>query len=218
MKGSNTHTPKSLWQNSNYNGLPVQTHKGPLNKDYLDTIKLVFDNAMNEYSKVFIFRFDLRYPKELKNLPSSIAISAFFESLRARIKYEEVSAAKIGMRRHRTKVRYVWVKEKATAMGCHYHVVLVLNGHRYNVLGKLSSNCNNLAKRVIKSWASALKVDTKTGANGVYFPYYACYRVNSSQGYAQESILKAFHRTSYLAKLETKEYGQGTRNIGYSFG
>lgn len=45
-----------------YQGLPVQTRKGPLVEEYLGVLKHVIETALSEYRRVFAFRLDLRFP------------------------------------------------------------------------------------------------------------------------------------------------------------
>lgn len=215
-EASKTHSSLILHNESTYEGLQVLTHKGPLLGKYLDIIKLVFDDALLEYNKVLVLRFDLRFPLEIEHEKRSSVISDFFESLRARIKYEESKARQAGTRCHETKVRYVWVREHAEGKGWHYHVALFLNGNRFNGLGSLDSDFNNLAIRITSSWASAIKAVGDPRKMGVFFPRDAFYRVSSAHGYSQVSAMQAFRRLSYFAKLDTKHFNNCSRNIGYS--
>ncbi|MEX1221762.1 MAG: inovirus Gp2 family protein [Idiomarina sp.] len=217
---SNTRTNPNLKLSteSHYHGLPVLTHRGPLVTNYLDSIKAVYDTALSDYSRLFIVRFDLHFPLDYTGDFNTNVISRFFDSLRDKIAYEERSKAAKGVRCHATKVRYIWVREQSNNQRPHYHVVLLLNGDRFNGLGRTDSSNTNLANRITRSWAYALKVPEELGVKGVRFLPDCCYRVDSCFGYHHEILLSLFRRTSYFAKLTTKVYGTPERSFGCSNG
>ena len=59
-----------IHEESGYSGLPVQVGKGPFVKQYLERLYSTIGLAVGQYSRVFAFRVDLRFPKDAE-LPES---------------------------------------------------------------------------------------------------------------------------------------------------
>lgn len=50
-----------LYHGTAYAGMPVMFDKGPFILECLDTLDVTIKSALNEYSRVFAFRVDLRH-------------------------------------------------------------------------------------------------------------------------------------------------------------
>jgi len=77
----------------------------------------LFASMLDSHSKVFVYRFDLRIPEHTAD---NKVISDFLRRLKKRIK----AHYKTG------DVAYFWVREQERAKRQHYHVALILDGHK----------------------------------------------------------------------------------------
>lgn len=69
----------------------------------------------------------------------------------------------------------------------------------------------------MKAWASALGlIDVNHAKRLVHFPANSSYFIDRNSELFEKQYEDLFYRTSYLAKVETKEYGDKQRNFGYS--
>lgn len=205
----------------------------PLSRRYLNSIYLTMKSALYEYPRTFMVRFDLRLPQQ--NFPDSPAIyntsviSKFFKSLDAKIQHDRKKKKRKVERVHPCRVRYVWAKERAEADTDHYHVAIFLNNDAYSHLGKFNQRGENLRTKIAEAWASALGIDDEPSRGLVHFPrdtpvYYLnrntdVYFNRMFDGNDDDRpriFAKAFKRLSYLAKLETKHFGDRTRSFGCS--
>ncbi|WP_417227120.1 inovirus Gp2 family protein [Amphritea sp.] len=201
---------------------------GPLNMRYLDKIKTTIDKAICQYPRTIAIRVDLRLPaleKDSKvhssnDSPSYFAdtdskvISRFFSSLDAQI---DADLMRRNIKDEKT-LRYAWAKEQSKEHRDHYHVLILLNKDHYAYLGRYNSIGANLANRISRAWTNALRVDFETFKHLVHFPENPLYRLNRNElGWEYGQVFEdLIFRASYLAKKETKQYGDGFRSFGCS--
>ncbi|TKF74533.1 inovirus Gp2 family protein [Vibrio kanaloae] len=213
---------------STYHGLTIQGSQEENNMLYLDRLLNTMNSALEEYTRVYAIRIDLRLPVDDSffdclsrdeivsyNLRRTNLMKRFTESLSARI---EAQARKIrGERKrvHSCNVRYAWVRERDTSCNDHYHLVLFLNKERFCKAGDYSGQ-DSLAALAIKSWASALGCAAEDVCRLVYFPRNHGYHLDSNHKDFSCWYSKLFYRISYLAKKRTKRYGEGHRCFGCS--
>jgi hypothetical protein len=206
----------TLYNDSTYKGLQVNNH-GSLILDYLESLHSTILKSLDEYSKTFGLRFDLRYPAHLQDeeIDDGEIIKTFIDSLKSQIKSDRIKVAREG-RSHKTRLRYVWCKEIDTAKQCHFHFLILLNGNAYRDKGKLKSTNMNTGKRIIKAWDRAINkgslqhVDT----NGlVQFVENEAYMVNNGN---KDELNALFYRASYLCKARSKKYVNGKHAFGKS--
>lgn len=202
-------------QKSTYLGLPVINHRGLLDIDYLNSIHKVLNNAVDEYPRVCAIRIDLRFPPFLTSNKSHV-ISKFTDSLKSQIKADILRKQKRGGRRHSCNLRLIWAKERCSSSNSHYHLVLLFNKDVYYCLGRYDSDQMNGSKRIKKAWASAIGLTVEETANLVDFPKNNTYYIDSNSDDFDEQFAALFYRASYLAKVETKEYGDGSKQFGCS--
>ncbi|WP_154912876.1 inovirus-type Gp2 protein, partial [Pseudomonas fluorescens] len=50
------------WHEETYDGYPLMLDKGPFVEQYLEKLYQTLQYALNDYARVFAFRFDLRLP------------------------------------------------------------------------------------------------------------------------------------------------------------
>ncbi|MBO2694655.1 inovirus Gp2 family protein [Shewanella algae] len=192
----------------------------PLSQQYLDAILRTMHAALDEHPRTLMVRFDLHLPHlnfdDSTRFYDSTVISKFFKSLNAKIQHDRDVKRRAGKRVHPCTSRYVWAKECADAVTDHYHVAIFLNNDAYSHLGSYSRGGNNLSTRIIEAWASAIGIEEFGAAHNVHFPSNPMYYLNRNAADFTSDFAQAFERLSYLAKLETKRYGDNTRSFGCS--
>ncbi|WP_442199846.1 inovirus Gp2 family protein [Shewanella xiamenensis] len=172
---------------------------------------------MQNYSKVFAVRVDLRFPDMFESSDTAV-ITRFFESLKAQLKadYQAKLRNTTDGQVHASELFYIWVKEISGRDKCHYHVCLFFNGHAYKSLGKFELGRANMYNRIHKAWASALRLDISHVQGLIHFPENAQYLLCRNQADFTYIYQDLFKRLSYFAKTDTKIYGNGNHNFGCS--
>jgi hypothetical protein len=202
---------------THYAGLPILIGQGPFIEQYLQQTLTTLQRALADYPRLLAVRFDLRYPHNLA-LPdyanSSVVMSRFVESLKAKITHNRSRAAEINQRVHDTVVRYVWVKEFGVEGRPHYHFLLLLNKDAFHALGQFNSDSENLYTRIVSAWASALRLKPSEAIGLVHIPKNSSYRINSRED--SDVLAELFNRVSYMCKVDTKRYGEWERAFGCS--
>lgn len=199
-----------------YNGLSIMGNVYPMIRECLEALHDVVSMSLKDYSRVFAFRFDLRFPEHMQadSVEScNSVVSRFIESFKAKIRHNRQSLAKNGVLYHDTKVRFFWVREVGDCARVHYHFVVLLNGHAFNCLGSYSAVEGNISSRICEAWASALGEAVEQVKPLVHFPKMPAYCLQRKD---PESISRFFYRASYLCKAQTKQYGHGHHGYGAS--
>ncbi|EKO3441433.1 inovirus Gp2 family protein [Vibrio fluvialis] len=210
----------TIHNESTYQGLTVL--KGySLVKEYLDAIHGVMGNAMSEYSRVVVMRFDLHLPLLVSCPDFPLAhdtnvITRFMESVKAQLKARTEAKSRKGIRVRPCTVRYIWVKERNESSQPHYHIALVLNRDAYGGFGSFCEVGNNLAGVIYKAWARVLSYEPDDIVNLVHFPKNPLHFLTRHSPEYSQQCNQAFQRLSYFAKAETKWYGTRAKNFGCS--
>ena len=198
-----------------FEGFPVQTERGPLVVPYLRRSKETLARSLQQYSRVFAFRVDLRFPVgfSFPIIDNNDVLERFFASLKAKIRHNRDQALTLNRYAHDTLVRYFWCRENGRHGIPHYHLAIMLNYDAFCTLGKFEIDRYNLFNRLHEAWSSALDLSTNQVFGLVEFPtnpYYILRRDDMS------SVAEFFYRVSYLCKAETKFYGNGVHGFGSS--
>lgn len=199
-----------------YRGIPIQTDKGPFVQQYLERLFQTTNRAIQQYSRVFAFRVDLRLPAGVV-LPgyayTNQVIERFIESFKAKIRHNRSMARMTNKYAHDSAVRYVWAREIGSHGRPHYHVAFLLNYDAFNALGKFETGRDNMFNRLEEAWASALGLPVEAVRGLVEIPGNPtyCLRRDDLQG-----LNDFFYRASYLCKAATKVYGDGSHGFGAS--
>ncbi|MGO3847440.1 inovirus Gp2 family protein [Pseudoalteromonas sp. KG3] len=190
----------------------------PLVIPYLNAIEQVMHAACSVHKRTFAVRIDLRLPaySNTIDLGSNKAITRFIASLEAQIKADTKRKAREGKNPHPCSIRYIWAREKNTAHRQHYHWVLLFNKDRYHCTGKVDIGNENLFTRITVAWASALSLPFHEVLQFVHLPKNAHYYLDANNTNFKADYSSLYKRASYLAKLNTKQYGLGHRCFGYS--
>ncbi|MDC9499711.1 MULTISPECIES: inovirus Gp2 family protein [unclassified Pseudoalteromonas] len=192
--------------------------KQPLVIPYLDAIEKVMLAACTEHKRTFAVRIDLRLPTHSNtiNLNSNKVCTRFIASLESQIKADTKRKARAGKTPHPCNIRYIWAREQNTAHHQHYHCVLFFNKDRFHCTGKINAESDNLFTRIVKAWASALSIPVGETMELVHLPQNAHYYLDAKSSNFTHDYHALYYRLSYLAKLNTKQYGSGQRCFGYS--
>lgn len=208
-----------------HKGLPVMHTKGPLALEYLERLHKTIKSAVGQYSRVFAVRFDLRFPSTMDFLDeyqSNSIIQEFIASLNSKNEHSQERAKARGSRVHKTRLRYCWAREYSQEGRPHYHFLLLLNRDTYFTLGNIHSNQGNLLGRIQEAWASALGMDWIDACRTVHIPQNPSYPL-TRQGpdfdhHSINGLSDLYYRASYLCKLRSKRFGNGTHGFGCSRG
>lgn len=197
-----------------FNGYSVWSEKGPLIENILVGNEEVLAQAIRSHNRVAVMRFDLKFPAGYQG--NTNIISKFFDSLRFRLKQDLVKKTESRGRAIGSAIGYTWVKELGGNNGWHYHVALFLNYDVYNCLGAVKSENDNMYNRVLKSWASALSIPLEEARKGlVNISPNPIYKLDAKSQNLDEEIHAVLNRLSYLAKVRTKPYGEGSKTRFY---
>jgi hypothetical protein len=88
-----------------------------------------------------------------------------------------------------------------------------LNTHH---LGDITATKGNTAARTKKAWASALGLELWEVEGLVNFTNNGLFRLDTNSSSYQEGYHELFFAISYLAKIKTKQYGDGAKSYGCS--
>jgi hypothetical protein len=142
MKRNSQNANLQFHYEETYQGLPVQMKHGPLIVEYLALLYLTMQRALNEHTRTFAFRVDLRFPEKLDTaafIASNIMMERFFASFKAKIRHIRATAKKKNRYAHDTTVRYVWAREIGHRARPHFHLVIFLNNDAFFSLGLFES-------------------------------------------------------------------------------
>lgn len=211
MKRHNDNTNLRLINGNTYRGYPVQSDHGPLVANYLDKVIETMSLALEQHSKVFAFRLDLRFPSWFEQSDSSTNehIRRFIE------KFDAIIQAHLRRGKHSSKLRYIWVREIGKHQNIHHHLAILLNGNAYSTVGNFSLGNKNLFTRIVDAWARALGVMPQEITSCVHIPENAGYRLSRS---STETTNAFIYRVSYLCKSKTKQYGAQSHSFSSSRG
>ncbi|UPR30264.1 inovirus Gp2 family protein [Vibrio crassostreae] len=203
-----------ITNNDTFNGLPILKPKGGLVLSYLDKLYDTIDKAVTQHPRTTAIRVDLRLAKSLLFDDTGV-IKNFIASLDAQIQADLSRKKRKGQTARSCKVRYAWCKERSTSLSHHYHLVLLLNKDVYHSLGKFDQK-GNLSDMIKTAWCRALDIKANEGDTLVHFPDSPTYWLDKNSGKFDQQVNSLFKRVSYLAKVETKHYGDRSRSFGCS--
>lgn len=207
----------------------ITTH-GPLDSYQLERIEQTIDKALAKHSSVIAIRVDLHVPytpydPDTNDIPDETSyanaddavISRYFSAFKAKIKADLKATKKACKRVHDTSVNYAWTREfTPTTNKKHYHVLILLNKDTYHYLGIFNEDKGKLLTFIHQAWLSALQIKFTVGQRLVHLPEHPCYYLYRKEGKQSDSYKALIYRTSYMAKLATKNDTDGQRNYGYS--
>lgn len=186
-----------------------------INLEIKDKIIKTLDSALEQSSRIFIVRIDLRFPLDVKHKKDSRVISRFFESLKSKLKAHEKRNKKDKKRIYHNKLKYVWVREIGPInKHQHYHCVLFFNKDAFCSLGNFE-NTYNLYSMINSAWFSAIGID-KIGMGLVHYVPFEIKYLNKKDPDFKEKKNKWIDFLTYLAKDFSKPYNDEHRVVGCS--
>lgn len=208
---------RRLWIYPTFAEMPVQLHRGPLLTEYLKSIHDFVSNGVSDKPRCFAVRFDLRLPDHFDCADTTV-ITRFFKALDYELDVADLAKWHDGKRVHPRKLEYLWVREWSAEGGeilkPHYHVVLLLNYDRYRVLGSFDAVEGNLSARIKQAWSAAINEPFENAQGLVFFPREGQYTLKSQEPGYHDQVSALFHRLSYFAKVASKQFLPGQRNLG----
>src|SRR5690606_34918551 len=170
-----------------FKGYEIMQHRGPFIEAHLDRLIATIHQALEQYSKVFAFRMDLRFPYDMQTVSDAEASEALSRFLRY---FKEAIESGLANKRHKSKVRYCWCREVGIRnRRLHYHLVILLNGNAYRSLGDFTSENRNLFNVISRCWARALRMNQSDSS--IHFPDNCCYRLNR---HSEEEVSRLVYR------------------------
>ena len=187
-----------------YQGHPIMTDKARslgCKESILQKIDQLMTDMSNRHSKVFFMRYDVRFPQDYDYPNDNELFSQFQESFIKNRKREGYDPA------------YIAVRECCREKHQHYHVALMMNGHK-------TQNIHDHIQTAERLWEKTLNLPPKcdnTGRTTSYGLIDDCMR--NRQGQPQENGVmlrkddpeyerkydQCFRRCSYLAKVNQKD-------------
>jgi len=146
------------------------------------------DIMMTEYSKVSVILLQ-QHPDRFTE--DNAIITQFLVRLKKKIK-----------KQYNCKIGYLWVREQNSAEAQHYHMVIMVNGHKCNNAYAIGKMCDEI-------W------EGPTDTNFSYRVKNRLYRIEQYKGNDHE-LRAARMRMSYMAKNETKTFDRNTNSFGVS--
>ena len=162
--------------------------KSGIKKEILEQSFKQLDIMMSYYSKVTIILLQL-HPDQFT--ADNDVMTRFLVFFKKRLE-----------KKYKSKIGFIWVREQNTAEAQHYHLAVMINGHKCNN----SYTVNEICKEI---WEGPM--DTN-------FSYQVKNRIYCIKQYLNDnSELRAVRmRLSYMAKNETKDFTKYTKSFGSS--
>lgn len=95
-------------------------------------------------------------------------------------------------------------------------MALFLNKDVYFCLGDITKDSDNFSSMIKAAWASALGIEYFEVKSSVHFSSNSTYYIYKGKDPYQEEYRQCFYRLSYLAKIDTKIYSNGLKNLSTS--
>jgi len=199
---------RNLTTEPTFHGYPILTDKRhglAADTRMLREIERQFDYAEDTKSKAFFFRFDLRFPSDMENVPGD---NGHFRRF--------ASAYQKNLSRRGLSPQYVATREQATTDAHqHYHMLVMVDGQKIQ-------NEYGLLKTAERLWENEVGLEAD-GRHGLVF---FCNRDKKTGELMHNGMMidrnshdcsivkdRCFQRASYLAKENTKNTPQGQREF-----
>ncbi|MDE8754074.1 inovirus Gp2 family protein [Pectobacterium polaris] len=198
---------------------------GPLNNHYIEKMKTVIGNAVQDHHRTMAVVMLLRLPDHVNDIGDIPAMfnysqgimSRFIESLNAKIASLMSKKKKQNIRTHPCHLRYSWVREYCQNGKPHYHAVIYVNKDSFHSLGDYMQISDNLGSLIREAWLSALNlIGHNEYLSLVHFPETPLYYLNVNESQYTQVFNGLMYRLSYFAKDKSKSYCKEQRSFGCS--
>ena len=202
---------QELYMCSSFNGYPVQTKHGALVTQYLVKLNNVFIDTMQQHSRTFAVRVDLRFSRKL-DVPdiarTNKPITSFLRSLESKLNHRDLMTRKNKGRCNPHGMRYAWAREIGADSGVpHYHLILFFNGDAYRSLGNYSDpEKPSLYRKMQEAWANAIGIPFDLADGLVSLPDRGQWMLRRGD---HDMAAQVFYAASYLCKASSKVYELG---------
>lgn len=192
---------------------------------YVELYRSIINRSLslitNRHQRVAAFRVDTHFPGIVDNGDNICCfhslepgeISRMCKSMEAKLIADIQRKEREGKRVYRGTVIIIWAREFSLSGKYHYHLCLLFNKDAYYHLGDYEQE-NTLRAMITGAWYSAMGLQLDDHPGLVHFPENCRYVLNSSHLDFQENYQELLNRLDYLAKIETKIFGEGYRNFG----
>lgn len=192
---------------------------------YVELYRSIINRSLslitNRHQRVAAFRVDTHFPGIVDNGDNICCfhslepgeISRMCKSMEAKLIADIQRKEREGKRVYRGTVIIIWAREFSLSGKCHYHLCLLFNKDAYYHLGDYEQE-NTLRAMITGAWYSAMGLQLDDHPGLVHFTENCRYVLNSSHLDFQENYQELLNRLDYLAKIETKIFGEGYRNFG----
>ncbi|WP_149323913.1 MULTISPECIES: inovirus Gp2 family protein [Enterobacter] len=192
---------------------------------YVELYRSIINRSLslitNRHQRVAAFRVDTHFPGIVDNGDNICCfhslepgeISRMCKSMEAKLIADIQRKEREGKRVYRGTVIIIWARAFSLSGKCHYHLCLLFNKDAYYHLGDYEQE-NTLRAMITGAWYSAMGLQLDDHPGLVHFPENCRYVLNSSHLDFQENYQELLNRLDYLAKIETKIFGEGYRNFG----
>lgn len=170
-----TESNSSLFSYLNHFYQVYKPKKDTLNHIALNRLFLLNQTMLSIYSRVFVIRIDL-HPKVFS--VDNQVMSSFLRKINKKLE-----------KKYKCQIGYFCAREQGSSDKQHYHLALMLSGHKIRA-------ADNLLSIIQADWSS----HCQGSAHFVSNPYYMMLRGDKS------SINPVMYRLSYLTKNFTKEH------------
>jgi hypothetical protein len=215
-----------IYTSKTYRQLPINQNYH-LIESYLNSIHNTLNNALTQHPRTIIYNAILRLPQEAGGINYDNVISRFLESFKPILKATLKRRERNGKRVHDTTLRYVWCRERDSSCNDHFHIFFLLNGDTYQKWGSFNNpKEGEMFFMITEAWARAVGILASRN-NGLVDVRSQPKTINTKlirteseldqfSGLMLNSYESTFHWMSYIAKLDTKNYGDNRRNFGCS--
>ncbi|TKF21454.1 YagK/YfjJ domain-containing protein [Vibrio kanaloae] len=191
---------------------------------YLTKSKELLDYVTGEHNRVLSFSLIFRFPEGFKQDRDVSYISRFIRIFQRKVDVtlEERRKRKVRVHHIKTgnKVFNIWCRERDSSNNDHYHMFILVSYENFRTLGHYSTSLEpkkSLAILVQEAWSDALGISYSDMKGFVQFPPKNNYfRVVQNRPDTKSNYDNLLSRIYYLAKRETKNFGEGIRSFGCS--
>lgn len=216
--------PQSIHFNSNINryvqASPHNLH-APLIKDtpqyYLDQIYDTLQKALDQYTRIFVIRIQLKYPYLLVKPEDELTnalVQRFTTLLEERIKYHMKKVGEPHQQVDDIAVRYSWAEDRCKEGGPRYHLLLLLNANAFRMLGYSNRGLECMRGRLVSVWADTLGLAAIRCSGLVHVSKRAIASVDSARLSAEMHHIS--WSCQFLSRVAAKRHGYGIRSFGCS--
>ncbi|XNJ75177.1 inovirus-type Gp2 protein [Vibrio cyclitrophicus] len=191
---------------------------------YLIRSKELLDYVTSEHNRVLSFSLILRFPQDFKQDRGVSYISKFIRIFQRKVdstlEERKKRKARVYHMKKGNKVFNIWCRERNSSNNDHYHMFILLSYENFRTLGHYSTSLEpkkSLAILVQEAWSDTLGISYCDMKGLVQFPSKNNhFRVVQNRPDTKSNYDNLLSRIYYLAKRETKNFGEGIRSFGCS--